>query len=68
MTYGTLERYRAADAEHLRGIMVASDYERVDCHEVGTPRRRPSRDHESGTIHFDFQQNSTYEESVLDRL
>ena len=68
MTYGTLERYRAADAEHLRGVMVASDYERVDGHEVGTPRRKPSRDPESGTIHFDFQHNSNYEESVLNRL
>ena len=68
MTYGTLERYRAADAEHLRGVMVASDYERVDGHEVGTPRRKPSRDAESGTIHFDFQHNSNYEESVLNRL
>ena len=68
ITFGTLERYRASDAEHLRGIMKPSTYERDDGHALGMPRYTPVRDPESGTIHFDFQPNSTYEESVLKRL
>ena len=68
MTYGTLERYRVADAEHLRGIMKPSVYECIDGHPLGMPRHSPSQDAESGTIHFDFQPHSTYEESVLERL